>query len=1541
MVTKAGSGRRIAVAVAVTALCASSLATALTTSASAVPAVAAVTTDSPEDPTQEISRLIVSYEKGVSPVTPGGEATGSGAVPGVELSPGDPLGAGMRTVELGEAVSEETAEQIAARLARDPRVAWAEPDRFLELAADPVKDAEPPLEVATACTESSLVEPIARCYDDDNLDAGLSLDAEIIWADAYVAAAAPTRLVIDIVPYVAIRNDAWLLQSDVSMSTEIDLNSDDIADLSLRPVPASLATGQTTPLTIYDYDTASTRGDSCGGVLTRRTGTHRALPGITYSWWEMSIGWSCLVGSASANVRLMTRTADYLWPGSDFAPDAFDDQTPIDFGILGSTPPSAPTSVSATPAPAGLGISWSAPGTPPTPASYTARAYDDSIGGTQRATCTTTTTSCALTSLTPGTTYWIDVISTNFLGNSAPSAPRVQAVPGAAQAPGAPQSLQARTSSQQIRLTWSAPTSNGGSAVTGYTAELYAAPTGGAPLDVCNTSSLTCTFTSLTNSVTYYASVSASNVVGAGTATSRMAATPRAEFQPDDPYYTSSQMWGLNGTYGVQAPSAWTLTRGAPEIVVAVLDTGSTTHPDLVDQTVAGYDMIEDVATANDGTGRDADPADPGDWTSSRNSSWHGTHVAGTINAIGNNGIGVVGVAPDVKVQHVRVLGTGGGWTSDITAGITWASGGTVPGVPVNQNPSRVINMSLGGSGGCGYATQTAISDARSRGTVVVVAAGNSNGDASNFTPANCPGVITVAATASTGARASFSNYGSTVEIAAPGSGIWSTLNQGSRGPGAASYADYSGTSMASPHVAGVVALMLSRNPALTAAQVEDLIANAAQATAFPGGVCDSATPSKTCGVGLINAAALLRAVRPATSVTSFAPSSGPASGGTSVLITGQGFTGATAVRFGPDAATSFTVIDDTQITATAPARTPSSVTLSVTTADGTANSTGSFQYLPTVPAAPTSVLAAALPGSARVAWQAPAYTGGVPITGYTVTAAPDGATCTTTDLACTVPGLTDGSAYTFTVVATNSVGTSVASGASASVTPSASAPSLTLSSAPLSVTATRAASSAVIAWQAPSASGFFPVTHYRATATPGGSTCQVAAPALTCTVPNLINGATYTIDVVALTGAGWGASASATVTPAAAPAAPAAPGVAAGDGAVTVTWSAPDDSGGLSLTGYVVQVATSPTGSFSTAAGACASPGLATSCVASSLGNGTTYYFRVAGVNDVGTGTPSSVSNAVTPTAPYVPPPPPPGGGGGGGGGGGAPPPAPSPSPSASASPSPSPSPSPTPEPSPSPVPAPVLPPGETQGLVGGQPDPNLRTEATGGQLLVSGSGYAVSLGATSASGVSQQVARDGVLRVPTGGALQLGGSGFAPSGSVDVFLDPPTTGALAYAIARLLPRSSYSLGRVSVGADGAISGSIELPATTPPGDRVLQLVGRTSDDRALVLSLGIEVAESVPPSLLIGATRGSGRQKQVVILTGSSTGLVGRSVTVRMSNSGQLGYTNHSTRPMVRGDGSFTWRIRSSSAMRIFVNVLVDGTRVRSNAVFVRALR
>lgn len=320
---------------------------------------------------------------------------------------------------------------------------------------------------------------------------------------------------------------------------------------------------------------------------------------------------------------------------------------------------------------------------------------------------------------------------------------------------------------------------------------------------------------------------------------------------PNDPRY--SQQWGyFNATGGIRADQAWDVATGAG-VVVAVLDTGSTSHSDLNGNTIAGYDMVSDATVGGDGNARDADPSDPGDYYGSDPSSWHGTHVAGTVAALTNNGTGVAGTAFNAKVSHVRVLGRGGGYTSDIADGIIWASGGSVPGVPANQNPAEVINLSLGGGGSCGSTTQNAINGAVSRGTTVVVAAGNSNANVSGFTPANCANVIAVAATDQNGSRASFSNYGTGIDVSAPGVGIVSTLNSGTRAPGAESYASYNGTSMAAPHVAGVVALMQSAaSTPLTPAQVESIL----KSTARPlPGAC-----SGGCGAGIINAKAAVDA---------------------------------------------------------------------------------------------------------------------------------------------------------------------------------------------------------------------------------------------------------------------------------------------------------------------------------------------------------------------------------------------------------------------------------------------------------------------------------------------------------------------------------------------------------------------------------------------------------------------------------------------------------------------------------------------------------
>ena len=324
-----------------------------------------------------------------------------------------------------------------------------------------------------------------------------------------------------------------------------------------------------------------------------------------------------------------------------------------------------------------------------------------------------------------------------------------------------------------------------------------------------------------------------------------------------------SQQFGFGtGAGGTYATQAWDVTSGAGS-VVAVLDTGITSHSDLSANILPGYDFIVDTAVSNDGNGRDSNPADPGDWTTGQcgpasNSSWHGTHVAGTIAAVTNNAKGVAGMAYNAKIVPVRVLGTCGGYDSDIADGMIWASGGTVAGVPANANPAEVINLSLGGSGACSATTQAAINSAVSRGTTLVIAAGNSNVNVSGASPANCLNVVAVGATTSTGARSSFSNYGAGIDVAAPGSTIMSTMNAGTTSPGAENYVNYSGTSMATPHVAGIVALMqaVATTPK-TPAQIESLLKSTARA--FP------VAQTQLNGSGIANAKAAVDAVNGVT----------------------------------------------------------------------------------------------------------------------------------------------------------------------------------------------------------------------------------------------------------------------------------------------------------------------------------------------------------------------------------------------------------------------------------------------------------------------------------------------------------------------------------------------------------------------------------------------------------------------------------------------------------------------------------------------------
>lgn len=430
------------------------------------------------------------------------------------------------------------------------------------------------------------------------------------------------------------------------------------------------------------------------------------------------------------------------------------------------------------------------------------------------------------------------------------------------------------------------------------------------------------------------------------------------QFTPNDTRY--NEQWHYqNVTAGMRLPNAWTIGTGSG-ITVAVLDTGRTPHPDLDGNTVAGYDFVSSATNARDGNGRDSNPNDEGDWITAnqcgyshpaQNSSWHGTHVAGTVAAVTNNGTGVAGVAFGARIQHVRVLAACGGSLSDIADAIVWAAGGTVSGVPSNATPARVINMSLGGGGSCGTTYQSAIDAAVSRGAVVVVAAGNENQNASNSRPANCNNVVTVAASDRNGNRAYYSNYGTVVDVTAPGGdtrtaghGVLSTLNTGTTTQGSPSYAFYQGTSMATPHVAGLAAMMLSRNPALTPAQVETLLKN--NARPLPG------TCSGGCGAGLVDATATMQAVAGSANQPPVANFSFTTSGLTAI------FTDQSSDPDGSIASRSWNFGDGTTSTATNPSKTYAAagtytVTLTVTDNQGATNST-SRQVTVSAPSQPS-----------------------------------------------------------------------------------------------------------------------------------------------------------------------------------------------------------------------------------------------------------------------------------------------------------------------------------------------------------------------------------------------------------------------------------------------------------------------------------------------------------------------------------------------------------------------------------------------------------
>ena len=355
----------------------------------------------------------------------------------------------------------------------------------------------------------------------------------------------------------------------------------------------------------------------------------------------------------------------------------------------------------------------------------------------------------------------------------------------------------------------------------------------------------------------------------------------------DDPLLQSQWQFGHSSEQrsAINLYDAWQLTHGSAESVVAVIDSGVRfEHPDLAGRVLPGYDFVQTVARANDGDGRDADATDPGSGVDEafsdamqlsqvdcpvKHSSWHGTAIASLIAANSNDDYGMAGIDRYVNVLPVRVIGRCGGFRSDLLDAIRWSAGVIDPELPVNPTPARIINISLAIRGACTAADQSAIDDAVAAGALIVAGVGNDQQHLDRYptSPSTCNNVLAVAALNADGTLAEYSNYGTRVDIAAPGGNdldhqnfpIITASNKGDMDALPVSlHRNYSGTSVATPLVSGVLSLMLSIDPELSSTELSNLLMQSSRP--FPqkdNGFVDCF--ANQCGAGMLDAALAVR----------------------------------------------------------------------------------------------------------------------------------------------------------------------------------------------------------------------------------------------------------------------------------------------------------------------------------------------------------------------------------------------------------------------------------------------------------------------------------------------------------------------------------------------------------------------------------------------------------------------------------------------------------------------------------------------------------